>query len=172
MREKCISEIDFARSVIDFKVELCQLQSGSRSSKQVMAKFLSDRPVHGQKYGKASSKQVMAKFLSDRPVRGQKFQLHAAVQRAVLFTWPEASTGISHDTLLPILFLGQDGTEPVMTCICLHDEGFGVVGVAKHRGSCQGPFHGLECRLMYGTPMEVHTGCLLGALAALIHQIM
>ena len=71
MREKCISEIDFARSVIDFKVELCQLQSGSRSSKQ-----------------------VMAKFLSDRPVRGQKFQLHAAVQRAVLFTWPEASTGI------------------------------------------------------------------------------
>ena len=80
----------------------------------------------------------MAKFFSDRPFHGQIFQLHAAVQGAVLFTWPEVSTGIGYDTLLPILFLGQDGTEPVTTCICLHAEGFGVVGLAKHRGSCQG----------------------------------
>ena len=123
--------------------------------------------------GEVSSKQVMVNFFSDRPFHVQKFQLHAAVQGAVLFTWPEASTGIGYDTLLPILFLGQDGTEPVMTCICLRDEGFGVVGVAKHRGRCLGPFHGLECHLMYGTPKEGHAGCLfLGALAALIHQIM
>ena len=74
--------------------------------------------------------------VSDCPFHGQKFQLHAAVQGAVLFSWPEASTGIGYDTLLPILFLGQDGTEPVMTCICLHDEGFGVVGTGADVKAC------------------------------------
>ena len=81
--------------------------------------------------------QVMAVlFFSDYQFHGKKFQLHAAVQGAVLFTWPEVSTGIGYDMLLSILFLGQHSTEPVMTCIRLQDEGFGAVGVAKYRGSC------------------------------------
>ena len=43
----------------------------------------------------------MVKFFSDCPFHGQKFQLNAAVEGAVLFTWPEVLTGIGYDMLFP-----------------------------------------------------------------------
>ena len=129
---KCISRIDFTQLVLDFKTELFQLLCPS---------LLKSRAEVGQwivvrNDSEVSSRQVTATFFSDHPFHGQKFQLHAAVEGAVLFTWSEVLTGIGCDTLLPILFLRQDSAEPVMTCICLQDEGFGVVSRAKHRDSC------------------------------------
>ena len=90
--------------------------------------------------------------LQDCPLDGQRLPLYRSVP---LFRGGQLSAYVDHRVFLAVMDLGEDGSQPGVGCVRLHQEGTVKVGRSEYRLRREGCLYPVERLLRLGSPLDL-----------------